>query len=199
MSTRAAFPCAPFLCLFVNIYWCRFYQKSYQIDPCFWNVLPLGLFCCLFMLVHSPPLPLSCLPFPTSLPHLPCCPISLVSRPALANHTASKPGGGVKKVTGVGGTTYEISVWAANLLRGVLPGAFRVTGLVLPNRTSEPEQSRAPETKRRLCCSHRTQGCVLQSSRIFDWKGTMAYFLDCIMAGYRHVYQTWFTALLWVL
>uniref|UniRef100_A0A3P8SXW4 Palmitoyltransferase n=1 Tax=Amphiprion percula TaxID=161767 RepID=A0A3P8SXW4_AMPPE len=28
----------------------------------------------------------------------------------LANHTTSKPGGGVKKVTGVGGTTYEISV-----------------------------------------------------------------------------------------
>lgn len=32
------------------------------------------------------------------------------SRPVLANHTISKPGGGVKKVTGVGGTTYEISV-----------------------------------------------------------------------------------------
>uniref|UniRef100_A0A3B5KZ25 Palmitoyltransferase n=1 Tax=Xiphophorus couchianus TaxID=32473 RepID=A0A3B5KZ25_9TELE len=32
------------------------------------------------------------------------------SRPALANHTTSKPVGGVKKVTGVGGTTYEISV-----------------------------------------------------------------------------------------
>uniref|UniRef100_I3JC11 Palmitoyltransferase n=1 Tax=Oreochromis niloticus TaxID=8128 RepID=I3JC11_ORENI len=32
------------------------------------------------------------------------------SRPVLANHTTSKPGGGVKKVTGVGGTTYEISV-----------------------------------------------------------------------------------------
>ncbi|MED6284243.1 hypothetical protein CHARACLAT_017309 [Characodon lateralis] len=32
------------------------------------------------------------------------------SRPVLANHTASKPVGGVKKVTGVGGTTYEISV-----------------------------------------------------------------------------------------
>ncbi|XP_031718602.1 palmitoyltransferase ZDHHC5 isoform X1 [Anarrhichthys ocellatus] len=32
------------------------------------------------------------------------------SRPVLANHTPSKPGGGVKKVTGVGGTTYEISV-----------------------------------------------------------------------------------------
>ncbi|TNM99258.1 hypothetical protein fugu_013822 [Takifugu bimaculatus] len=33
-----------------------------------------------------------------------------ISRPALTNHSASKPGGGVKKVTGVGGTTYEISV-----------------------------------------------------------------------------------------
>ncbi|XP_045887398.1 palmitoyltransferase ZDHHC5-B [Micropterus dolomieu] len=32
------------------------------------------------------------------------------SRPVLANHTTSKPAGGVKKVTGVGGTTYEISV-----------------------------------------------------------------------------------------
>nr|XP_046151519.1 palmitoyltransferase ZDHHC5-B-like isoform X4 [Oncorhynchus gorbuscha] len=32
------------------------------------------------------------------------------SRPGLANHSTSKPGGGVKKVTGVGGTTYEISV-----------------------------------------------------------------------------------------
>ncbi|XP_072251784.1 palmitoyltransferase ZDHHC5-B isoform X2 [Leuresthes tenuis] len=32
------------------------------------------------------------------------------SRPVLANHTTTKPGGGVKKVTGVGGTTYEISV-----------------------------------------------------------------------------------------
>ncbi|XP_014067579.1 palmitoyltransferase ZDHHC5-B isoform X1 [Salmo salar] len=32
------------------------------------------------------------------------------SRPGLANHSTSKPVGGVKKVTGVGGTTYEISV-----------------------------------------------------------------------------------------
>ncbi|KAM6953687.1 palmitoyltransferase ZDHHC5-B [Aplochiton taeniatus] len=31
-------------------------------------------------------------------------------RPGLANHSTSKPGGGVKMVTGVGGTTYEISV-----------------------------------------------------------------------------------------
>nr|XP_057918921.1 palmitoyltransferase ZDHHC5-B isoform X1 [Doryrhamphus excisus]XP_057918922.1 palmitoyltransferase ZDHHC5-B isoform X1 [Doryrhamphus excisus]XP_057918923.1 palmitoyltransferase ZDHHC5-B isoform X1 [Doryrhamphus excisus]XP_057918924.1 palmitoyltransferase ZDHHC5-B isoform X1 [Doryrhamphus excisus] len=34
----------------------------------------------------------------------------LSSRTILANHTTAKPGGGVKKVTGVGGTTYEISV-----------------------------------------------------------------------------------------
>ncbi|CAL8330793.1 unnamed protein product [Gadus morhua 'NCC'] len=32
------------------------------------------------------------------------------SRPGSSNHGISKPGGGVKKVTGVGGTTYEISV-----------------------------------------------------------------------------------------
>lgn len=32
------------------------------------------------------------------------------SRLGSANHSAPKPGGGVKKVTGVGGTTYEISV-----------------------------------------------------------------------------------------
>uniref|UniRef100_A0A3Q3LXQ5 Palmitoyltransferase n=1 Tax=Labrus bergylta TaxID=56723 RepID=A0A3Q3LXQ5_9LABR len=38
------------------------------------------------------------------------CPIRSISRPVLANHTTAKPGGGVKKVTGVGGTTYEISV-----------------------------------------------------------------------------------------
>ncbi|GLD74368.1 palmitoyltransferase ZDHHC5 [Lates japonicus] len=39
------------------------------------------------------------------------------SRPVLANHTTSKPGGGVKKVTGVGGTTYEISAAGAGVLR----------------------------------------------------------------------------------
>ncbi|XP_034036924.1 palmitoyltransferase ZDHHC5 isoform X2 [Thalassophryne amazonica] len=32
------------------------------------------------------------------------------ARPIFANNSTSKPGGGVKKVTGVGGTTYEISV-----------------------------------------------------------------------------------------
>uniref|UniRef100_A0A671UY03 Palmitoyltransferase n=1 Tax=Sparus aurata TaxID=8175 RepID=A0A671UY03_SPAAU len=49
------------------------------------------------LIPHSPPLPDE-------------CPIRSTSRPVLANHTTSKPGGGVKKVTGVGGTTYEISV-----------------------------------------------------------------------------------------
>uniref|UniRef100_A0A3B5KS07 Palmitoyltransferase n=1 Tax=Xiphophorus couchianus TaxID=32473 RepID=A0A3B5KS07_9TELE len=44
-------------------------------------------------------------PPPSSSPGAPS-----TSRPALANHTTSKPVGGVKKVTGVGGTTYEISV-----------------------------------------------------------------------------------------
>uniref|UniRef100_A0A8C8EVP7 Palmitoyltransferase n=1 Tax=Oncorhynchus tshawytscha TaxID=74940 RepID=A0A8C8EVP7_ONCTS len=43
-------------------------------------------------------------PFPADFP------IRSTSRPGLANHSTSKPGGGVKKVTGVGGTTYEISV-----------------------------------------------------------------------------------------
>uniref|UniRef100_A0A3B4GL30 Palmitoyltransferase n=2 Tax=Haplochromini TaxID=319058 RepID=A0A3B4GL30_9CICH len=51
----------------------------------------------------SPPLPSSAGPLETH--HL-----LSTSRPVLANHTTSKPGGGVKKVTGVGGTTYEISV-----------------------------------------------------------------------------------------
>uniref|UniRef100_A0A3Q1AZ86 Palmitoyltransferase n=1 Tax=Amphiprion ocellaris TaxID=80972 RepID=A0A3Q1AZ86_AMPOC len=51
-----------------------------------------------------PPLPHSCPSHPDG------CPIRSTSRPVLANHTTSKPGGGVKKVTGVGGTTYEISV-----------------------------------------------------------------------------------------
>uniref|UniRef100_A0A3Q3AIL6 Palmitoyltransferase n=1 Tax=Kryptolebias marmoratus TaxID=37003 RepID=A0A3Q3AIL6_KRYMA len=37
-------------------------------------------------------------------------PLRPASRPVSANHSAPKPGGGVKKVTGVGGTTYEISV-----------------------------------------------------------------------------------------
>lgn len=74
------------------------------------------------MLFHSPPHPLPCLLIPYPPPNFPCRPISLISRPALANHTASKPGGGVKKVTGVGGTTYEISVWAD--LHGALRGVF---------------------------------------------------------------------------
>uniref|UniRef100_A0A8C4NL28 Palmitoyltransferase n=1 Tax=Dicentrarchus labrax TaxID=13489 RepID=A0A8C4NL28_DICLA len=52
----------------------------------------------------------SILIFPPSPPCPDGCPIRSTSRPVLGNHTTSKPGGGVKKVTGVGGTTYEISV-----------------------------------------------------------------------------------------
>lgn len=69
----------------------------------------------LLSLNHSPSHPFILCPYPQSalpsppLPHY--CPIRSVSRPALTNHNTSKPGGGVKKVTGVGGTTYEISVW----------------------------------------------------------------------------------------
>lgn len=62
---------------------------------------------------HSP----SPIPSPFSLPD--GCPIRSTSRPVLANHTTSRPGGGVKKVTGVGGTTYEISVWAKGFLHGL--------------------------------------------------------------------------------
>ncbi|XP_036373225.1 palmitoyltransferase ZDHHC5a [Megalops cyprinoides] len=54
---------------------------------------------------------------PPSCPSSPSNPASLTTRPGPANHSAPssqspahKPGGGVKKVTGVGGTTYEISV-----------------------------------------------------------------------------------------
>ncbi|KAG9333270.1 hypothetical protein JZ751_012924, partial [Albula glossodonta] len=54
---------------------------------------------------------------PPSSPSSPSHPTSLSTRPGQANHStppshspAHKPGGGVKKVTGVGGTTYEISV-----------------------------------------------------------------------------------------
>ncbi|CAL8354809.1 unnamed protein product [Merluccius merluccius] len=65
---------------------------------------------------HSPssflcPMSTSSTPLPYSTsPPLCCYPIRSTSRPGLANHATSKPGGGVKKVTGVGGTTYEISV-----------------------------------------------------------------------------------------
>uniref|UniRef100_A0A8D0CNZ8 Palmitoyltransferase n=1 Tax=Sander lucioperca TaxID=283035 RepID=A0A8D0CNZ8_SANLU len=61
---------------------------------------PLTATCIYPLCVVPPPPP----PFPDG------CPIRSTSRPVLANHTTSKPGGGVKKVTGVGGTTYEISV-----------------------------------------------------------------------------------------
>lgn len=55
-------------------------------------------------LVHFLNIPLPLPTFPDG------CPIRSTSRPGLTNHSTSKPGGGVKKVTGVGGTTYEISV-----------------------------------------------------------------------------------------
>lgn len=70
----------------------------------------------LLSLNHSPSHPFILCPYPQSalpLPSLPLphyCPTRSASRPALTNHNTSKPGGGVKKVTGVGGTTYEISV-----------------------------------------------------------------------------------------
>lgn len=54
----------------------------------------------------------------SSTPSSPSHPISVSTRPgqaypstAATQSPAHKPGGGVKKVTGVGGTTYEISVW----------------------------------------------------------------------------------------
>uniref|UniRef100_A0A3Q3JL41 Palmitoyltransferase n=1 Tax=Monopterus albus TaxID=43700 RepID=A0A3Q3JL41_MONAL len=66
------------------------------------------IFCCLcsFVVLFEIELTpfLLCPPLPNGYP------IRSTSRPVLANHTTSKPGGGVKKVTGVGGTTYEISV-----------------------------------------------------------------------------------------
>uniref|UniRef100_A0A3P8VG66 Palmitoyltransferase n=1 Tax=Cynoglossus semilaevis TaxID=244447 RepID=A0A3P8VG66_CYNSE len=55
------------------------------------------------LFTHNPP--------PPHFPPLPYdCPTRFTSRPVSTNHATSKPGGGVKKVTGVGGTTYEISV-----------------------------------------------------------------------------------------
>ncbi len=57
-------------------------------------------------------------PKPSSTPSPPSHPVSVSTRPGQAYSSAGssqspahKPGGGVKKVTGVGGTTYEISVW----------------------------------------------------------------------------------------
>lgn len=56
---------------------------------------------------------------PSSTPSSPSHPVSVSTRPGHAYPSVGssqspvhKPGGGVKKVTGVGGTTYEISVWA---------------------------------------------------------------------------------------
>ncbi|GAA6079749.1 palmitoyltransferase ZDHHC5-A [Tachysurus ichikawai] len=61
----------------------------------------------------KPPLPQS----PSSTPSSPSHPVSVFTRPGHAYPSVGssqspvhKPGGGVKKVTGVGGTTYEISV-----------------------------------------------------------------------------------------
>lgn len=55
---------------------------------------------------------------PSSTPSSPSHPVSVSARPGHAYSSVGssqspvhKPGGGVKKVTGVGGTTYEISVW----------------------------------------------------------------------------------------
>nr|XP_029543157.1 palmitoyltransferase ZDHHC5-like [Oncorhynchus nerka] len=45
-----------------------------------------------------------------STPSSPSHPISMSTRPGNTQSPAHKLGGGVKKVTGVGGTTYEISV-----------------------------------------------------------------------------------------
>lgn len=67
---------------------------------------------------HIPFSSVPTLHFPPPLPD--GCPIRSTSRPVLANHTTSKPGGGVKKVTGVGGTTYEISVWVTDNLHDLL-------------------------------------------------------------------------------
>uniref|UniRef100_A0A8C5FDM5 Palmitoyltransferase n=1 Tax=Gadus morhua TaxID=8049 RepID=A0A8C5FDM5_GADMO len=80
---------------------------------------PRAPFRCVFLLKlnHSPssilcPMSTSSTPPPPHSFPLPlfCYPIRSTSRPGSSNHGISKPGGGVKKVTGVGGTTYEISV-----------------------------------------------------------------------------------------
>lgn len=54
---------------------------------------------------------------PSSTPSSPSHPVSVSTRPGhtypsvgSSQSPVHKPGGGVKKVTGVGGTTYEISV-----------------------------------------------------------------------------------------
>lgn len=90
---------------------------------------------------HSPPHPSVLIPHPTP-PFPPLthhCPIRSTSRPVLANHTTSKPGGGVKKVTGVGGTTYEISVWVTDILDGLSWGQLPRTWA---GYYSQPQASR---------------------------------------------------------
>uniref|UniRef100_A0A673A798 Palmitoyltransferase n=1 Tax=Sphaeramia orbicularis TaxID=375764 RepID=A0A673A798_9TELE len=69
----------------------------------------VGMF--LFLKSDSPPHSFLLCPYPHCVLPLFCwLSIRSTSRTVVANHTTSKPGGGVKKVTGVGGTTYEISV-----------------------------------------------------------------------------------------
>uniref|UniRef100_A0A3Q4AIM2 Palmitoyltransferase n=1 Tax=Mola mola TaxID=94237 RepID=A0A3Q4AIM2_MOLML len=65
--------------------------------------------CELKPLTSTPFYPLSSSPLP-SPPSPDGCSTRSTTRQVSAYHTTSKPGGGVKKVTGVGGTTYEISV-----------------------------------------------------------------------------------------
>lgn len=123
-TTATAHLCMPNLPAFPlsSSYHMRFFKclTGTMFVKCF-----TGYFCHLFlMLVHLPPLSLSSLLTLNTPPRPHRCSISSISRPALTNHSASKPGGGVKKVTGVGGTTYEISVWAADLLHGVPRGGL---------------------------------------------------------------------------
>lgn len=110
--------------LLSSSYHMKFFKTSYRNSVCkmFYRVLLSSLF-------NVGPLTST---FIVPPPHH--CSISSISRPALTNHSASKPGGGVKKVTGVGGTTYEISVWAADLLITRRFWDTTVTGLVLLNR-----------------------------------------------------------------
>lgn len=121
----SAHPCCmflyPFLCPFLTTYSFNQMSSKTSVFEMFDSLCYFVTCLCWSTHLHSH-CPVSS--FLTPPPHLPCRPISLILRPALANHTAPKPGGGVKKVTGVGGTTYEISVWAAHLLHGVLQGIF---------------------------------------------------------------------------
>lgn len=59
---------------------------------------------------------------------------------------AYKPqGSGVKKVTGVGGTTYEISVWVmARLAPACGPVVQRADAVFLPQDTTEMSEDLSP-------------------------------------------------------